>query len=136
MFLLHFLLLFVLQEPKRLYWLSKERRARPSHWFLRKLQVLRPVKVGILQVRCLHTYFESSLFHSATAWVEAQEVGREGLNKMTAKQKKSWQAQEEPSPGRPGNKQSQEECKVLLLTIQSYTGNIFIFKNYIIEDPQ
>lgn len=90
----------------------------------------------ILQVRRLHAYFESSLFPLATAWIEAQEVSREGLNKVTAKQKKAWQSQEEPSPRRPGNKQSQEGCKVLLLTIQCYTGNSFVFKNYTIEDTQ
>lgn len=55
---------------------------------------------------------------------------------MTAKQKKAWQSQEDPCPGRLGNKKSQEECKVLLLTIQCYTGNSSIFKNYFIEDTQ
>ena len=113
MFLLCCLLLSGFKEPKRPYPFSKQRSAQASHQFWWELQVLRPVKVRILQASCLHTYFEPSLFNLATAWIRAWEE-----NKLTLGQKAACQAWGEPSPRKAGEQQSQVECELLFLTIQ------------------
>lgn len=120
-----------LQEPKGLCQFSKERSAGASQQFLWELWVLWPVKIRILQVRCLHAFSEPSLFHLPTTWIRVQEG-----NKAIIRQKKAWQSQEEPSPRKSGREHNWVECKFLFLTIQYHTENTLLFKNYFIEDTQ
>lgn len=120
-----------LQEPKGLCQFSKERSAGASQQFLWELWVLWPVKIRILQVRCLHAFSEPSLFHLPTTWIRVQEG-----NKAIIRQKKAWQSQEEPSPRKSGREHNWVECNFLFLTTQYHTENTLVFKNYFIEDTQ
>lgn len=119
-----------LQEPKGLCQFSKERSSGASQQFLWELWVLWPVKIRILQVRCLHAFSESSLFHLPTTWIRVQEG-----SKAIIRQKKAWQSQE-AIPQKVWREHNWVECKFLFWTIQYHTENTSVFKNYFIEDTQ